>query len=199
MKLKNIGWLLASLVVLCATLAVAQPGGQSTKGQAAEERPGITQSPGRLPATDAASQEQKLEALSDIRRQLACYCGCSLTVEDCLRSMRCDESASLSKRVIELAQSGKSKPEILKAMVASYGETILSAPTKEGFNLAAWILPVVMLGIGGFAAVRVIKKWRAQSSEAEAEAAEGTPAAHEQVAGDPYDDRVEDELKLLDK
>lgn len=175
MKLNN-RWLRTGiLAVLWAATVIAQ----TAEGQTAEEK--------------------KLAALSDIRRELACYCSCSLTVEDCLRSMRCSESATLSQQVIELSKSGKSKPEIIQAMVASYGETILSAPTKKGFNLAAWILPFVALGIGGIAAVLVVKKWRTQTSGETVVAQNTTAVPQGGAAGDPYDEKVEEELKQLDK
>jgi len=151
--------------------------GQATEGQIAEEK--------------------KLEALSEIRRELACYCGCSLTVEDCLRSMRCSESAKLSRQVIEMSNAGKSKPEIIQAMVTSYGETILSAPTKKGFNLAAWLLPPLALGIGGLIVIIVVIKWISQTRPV---ASPNDAAVHQdQREKDPYARKVEQELKRLEK
>jgi cytochrome c-type biogenesis protein CcmH len=148
-------------------------------------------------AANAPMDEKKLVELSEIRRELACYCGCSLTVEDCLRSMRCSESAKLSRQVIDLSNTGKSKPEIIQAMLASYGETILSAPTKKGFNLAAWILPFAALGIGGLIVIIVVKMWAGQGKPAGAPAASAKPAAPAEP--DPYSLRIEEELKRLEK
>ena len=60
------------------------------------------------------------------------------------------ERARIKARVCHILRTvGKSKPEVLQAMVAQYGERILAAPTKEGFNLTAWIIPFVMLVAGG--------------------------------------------------
>lgn len=151
-----------------------------------------------ISARAQTAEEKKLEALADIRRELACYCGCSLTVEDCQRSMRCSESAKLSQEVKSLYAAGKTKTEILQAMVAQYSETILSSPTKKGFNLAAWILPFAAIGIGGIAAAMVIKKWRSQTrplATAAAEAAATTSAS----TNDPYASQVEEELKKLER
>ena len=146
-----------------------------------------------MPVRAQTAEEKKLAELSDIRRELACYCSCSLTVEDCLRSMRCSESAKLSEEVMTMFDAGKNKADILHAMVAKYSETILSAPTKKGFNLAAWILPFAMIGIGGIAAAMVIRKWRSQSSPVTV-----LPSANvTSETADPYARQVEDELKKL--
>jgi cytochrome c-type biogenesis protein CcmH len=154
---------------------------------------------GMMPSIAAAqsSEEKKLEALADIRRELACYCGCSLTVEDCLRSMRCSESAKLSQQVIDFTAAGKNKAEIIQAMVASYGETILSAPTKKGFNLMAWILPFAALGIGGAIAVVVVKRWNSKKPPLIDVASRAS--TENQALLDPYAQKVEEELKQLEK
>jgi len=147
-------------------------------------------------------EDKNLEALADIRRGLACYCGCSLTVEDCLRSMRCSESAKLSSEVKALFDAGKTKPEILQAMVAQYSESILSAPTKQGFNLTAWILPFAAIGCGAIAAVMMIKKWRSQTAPVPTSAASVSVAPTSTTAEttvDSYSRQVEEELKRLEK
>lgn len=146
-----------------------------------------------IPVRAQPPEEKKLAALSDIRRELACYCSCSLTVEDCLRSMRCSESTKLSEEVTTMFDAGKNKADILHDMVAKYSETILSAPTKKGFNLLAWILPFAMIGIGGIAAALVIRKWRSQSSPVTVRPSANTTSE----TADPYARQLEEELKKL--
>jgi len=149
-----------------------------------------------------SAEDKELEARADVRRELACYCGCSLTVEDCLRSMRCSESAKLSAEIKALFDAGKTKPEILQAMVAQYSESILSAPTKQGFNLTAWILPFAAIGFGAIAAGMMIKKWRSQTAPVPASASSASIVATSTTAettGDSYSRQVEEELKRLEK
>jgi len=38
-------------------------------------------------------------------------------------------------------KAGKSKKEIVGALVSQYGEVIRGAPKAEGFNLIVWIAP----------------------------------------------------------
>jgi cytochrome c-type biogenesis protein CcmH len=150
-------------------------------------------------AAAQTAEEKKLAALSDIRRELACYCSCSLTVEDCLRSMRCSESAKLSEEVKTMFDAGKKKADILQAMVAKYSETILSAPTKKGFNLAAWILPFAAIGLGGIIAAIVIKKWRSQTTPSALAGARPVANSATSETADPYLRQVEEELKKLER
>ncbi len=145
----------------------------------------------------AISQEQKLAPenidpsfLSSIRKELACDCGCGMTVQDCLGGMICSESRSYSNEVIDLLKAGKTREQVLQAMVAKYGEKILSAPTKEGFNLTAWTFPFLALIVGGVIVWRIVVKWKTQSPEP-APVAVATPKSAEEG----YGKRFEEEFK----
>ncbi len=128
--------------------------------------------------------------LSAIRKELACDCGCGMTVQDCLGGMICSESRTYSNEVIDLLKAGKSREQVLQAMVAKYGERILSAPTKEGFNLTAWTFPFIALLIGGAVVWRIVAKWKKQSLVAVPVSGE-IPKEKE----DPYGKRFEDEFQ----
>lgn len=150
-----------------------------------------------LLCVSAFSQEQKLAPgninptfLSSIRKELACDCGCGMTVQDCLGGMICSESRSYSNEVIELLTAGKNREQVLQAMVAKYGEKILSAPTKEGFNLTAWTFPFLALLLGGVIVWRVVAKWKTQSP-IPAPVGPATPKQEDTF----YDKRFEEEFK----
>ncbi|MDZ7362663.1 MAG: cytochrome c-type biogenesis protein CcmH [candidate division KSB1 bacterium] len=134
---------------------------------------------------------------TEIQNGLACYCGCGMTIQGCLGGMTCSESRTVSKQVATLLQNGKGKAEVLQAMVAQYGEKILAAPTKEGFNLTAWILPFVALAVGGLIVARIISHWKQQTPQKMPAAA---PVANpeEKTALDPYQERLERELREYD-
>lgn len=145
----------------------------------------------------AFAQEQNLTPdniettlLSSIRKELACDCGCGMTVQDCLGGMICSESRSYSNEVIDHLKAGKSREQVLQAMVAKYGEKILSAPPKEGFNLTAWTFPFIALLIGGMIVWRVVVRWKAQSTAPVIAASAGSAAGT-----DLYDRRFDEEFK----
>jgi cytochrome c-type biogenesis protein CcmH len=54
--------------------------------------------------------------------------------------------------------AGDTKSEIKAALVAQFGKGVLAAPEKRGFDLLAWVLPVVGLLAAG--AVLSVLLWR---------------------------------------
>jgi cytochrome c-type biogenesis protein CcmH len=145
-----------------------------------------------LAQTELAPELRKLQ--TEIQNELACYCGCGMTIQGCLGGMVCSESKTVSKEVATHLQNGKSKPVVLQAMVAQYGERILAAPTKEGFNLTAWILPFVALVVGGFVVAKVISGWKKAPTQPAA-----APMQEQKASADPYQERFERELREFEK
>jgi cytochrome c-type biogenesis protein CcmH len=54
--------------------------------------------------------------------------------------------------------AGDTKSEIKAQLVAQFGKGVLAAPERKGFDLLAWVLPVVGLLAGG--AVLSVLLWR---------------------------------------
>ncbi len=150
---------------------------------------------GLATASPAGLSEQEKALVKKVDKQLACFCGCSLTVADCRVAMTCGESEKLEKEVIEYVKAGLGVDQILRAMREKYGESILAAPTKEGFNITAWTLPFIALLVGGWVATRYIKKWKGNSQASPKPTDSVAPTAE---AADQYEQRVEEELKRFD-
>ncbi len=128
---------------------------------------------------------------SEITRGLACTCGCNMVVAACEGSMECGAAAQITRQVEQMVEEGRTKQEILQYFVNKYGETILAAPTKEGFNFLAWILPfmALALGVGGiYVFIDRALKSRIAIDES-AEPRENTPEADKK-----YYDQIKDEL-----
>lgn len=88
---------------------------------------------------------------SEITESMTCICGCNMVVAACEGSMECGPAAQITSETVHLISEGKTKEEILQYFVDKNGEAILAAPTKQGFNFIAWVLPFLGLfvGIGG--------------------------------------------------
>lgn len=99
-------------------------------------------------------------AVDDIARELMCQCGCTMIVYNC----DCGTADQMRGVIREKLDGGQTKPQIMDYFVGQYGETVLSAPTKEGFNITAWIMPFVGLAVGIGVVYFVLTHWLLASS-----------------------------------
>ncbi len=91
-----------------------------------------------------------------------------------------------------LIAKGYTKSEIKKKLVAEYGDEILAAPPKSGFNLLAWWLPIA--GAVAGAVVLGFLAWRWSRGRRETSVQVAPP-----VALDPaLERRVDEELARFD-
>ncbi|MDE2323008.1 MAG: cytochrome c-type biogenesis protein CcmH, partial [candidate division NC10 bacterium] len=72
--------------------------------------------------------------------------------------------------ILEKLQKGESPEQIRNYFVSRYGEWILLAPTRRGFNWLAWLLPFVAI-LGGLGVIvltirRAIQRGHGPNSEA---------------------------------
>lgn len=100
--------------------------------------------------------------LDDVSQGLTCQCGCGLTVANC-NHPECSFSVPLRGEISRMLDQGMDRPAIIAMYRTKFGEKILSAPTTEGFNLLAWIMPFFALAVGGGFIVLMLGKWRHQS------------------------------------
>jgi cytochrome c-type biogenesis protein CcmH len=101
------------------------------------------------PRTPTADGDNNAE-IQAIEKRLLCTCGCTLDIYTCRTTdFSCTYSPALHREVVALYDEGRSAQQILDAFVAKYGEQALMAPEPEGFNLAGYLVPgVVVTGIG---------------------------------------------------
>jgi cytochrome c-type biogenesis protein CcmH len=80
---------------------------------------------------------------------------------------------------------GQSEEQILAALEAEFGREVLATPPKEGFDLVAWIVPIVLV-VGGLCAIPLVTRSWARRRHSDTPAPEISP---EDAA------RLDDELK----
>jgi cytochrome c-type biogenesis protein CcmH len=97
--------------------------------------------------------------VDDVSQGLTCQCGCGLTVANC-NHPECNFSVPMRGDIAKMIDRGMGRPEIIAFYRAKYGEKILSAPTTEGFNLLAWIMPFAAVLIGGGFVMLMLGRWR---------------------------------------
>jgi cytochrome c-type biogenesis protein CcmH len=67
--------------------------------------------------------------------------------------------------IVLLANGGYDGKEILTAFEEAYGEKILMAPRKQGFNWVGWIAPFAAVGGGGLVVAALIRRWGRRAAE----------------------------------
>ncbi len=91
-----------------------------------------------------------------VTERIICDCGCSnLTVKNCT----CGKADRVRAEVAGRLEKGETPQQILKSYVDEYGEQILAAPSREGFNLVGWLLPFGLLLLAGTVLVVILRRW----------------------------------------
>ena len=125
-------------------------------------------------AFGASSVEEDVRQIS---AELRCPVCQGLSVADSPSRMA-DQMRDLIRERLEAGES----PEAVKSyFVERYGEWILLAPKREGFNLLVWILPFVGLAGGAAGLLVVLRRWKKRPGVAPAPV---EPAYVEQVRRD---------------
>ncbi len=75
----------------------------------------------------------------------------------------CGFSVPMRGEISKMLDQGMDRPAIISFYRKKYGEKILSAPTTEGFNLLAWVMPFFALTVGGGFIVLMLGRWRHQT------------------------------------
>ena len=95
----------------------------------------------RAPKPDARPSMSIAER-DALEHDLHCQCGCTLNVFTCRTTdFTCSVSPAMHHDVMQLVAGGYSRPEIMSAFRAAYGDRVLMAPVVEGFNRTAYVTP----------------------------------------------------------
>jgi cytochrome c-type biogenesis protein CcmH len=92
--------------------------------------------------------------------------------------------------ITERIAAGDKKSEIKAKLVDQFGEAVLAVPPKKGFNLLAWVLPLVGIGVGALVVGALAWRWSRTRVPADAPAAEPLDPALER--------RLDEELARFD-
>ncbi len=148
--------------------------------------------PVKLAAIPGAAPSMTDEKRDELEHQIKCQCGCVLDVYTCRTTdFSCGVSPAMHGDVMALVQGGHDATQILAAFQAVYGEQILMAPLRRGFNLVGYMLPFAVLLTGGLVVARLIRRWGAaekQNLKPVAVAVDGTDAELEALNAAVRDD-----------
>jgi cytochrome c-type biogenesis protein CcmH len=102
-------------------------------------------------------------SLVDVEDEVMCpICGTLLELSNSPQAQR--QKVFISR----LVAAGKTKEEIKDAMVAQYGSQVLALPEGSGFNLSAYLVPVIAFIVAVLALAVGIRRWRRQGPSSSA-------------------------------
>jgi cytochrome c-type biogenesis protein CcmH/NrfF len=70
--------------------------------------------------------------------------------------------------VAKLIAAGKSKAEVKDALVAQYGPSVLALPRASGFDLSAYLVPILAIAVAAVVLVFSVLRWRRSGRAGEA-------------------------------
>jgi cytochrome c-type biogenesis protein CcmH len=121
-------------------------------------------------ATAAVASPTPLTTVHDIEDEVMCpICGTLLELADSPQAKR--EKVYVAK----LVAAGKAKAEIKDALVTQYGPSVLALPKGSGFDLSAYLVPIIAIVVAAIALALSLSRWRrdGQSSRADEDAVLG--------------------------
>lgn len=133
---------------------------------------------------------------SSVSDKIMCQCGCGAVLTNCPHQ-DCGWGVPAKSFIDEQLGQGKAPDELIQYYVAEYGDAVLAAPTKTGFNVVGWVVPFVGLIVGAVAIYFLIGMWSARRGGPALSAA-GEVAVESPDPDDRISRRLEDELRDFD-
>jgi cytochrome c-type biogenesis protein CcmH len=139
-------------------------------------------------AAPAPASEQR-PTLADLEDEIVCPVCTPATLDQSDAAIARQMKAFIARRIA----AGDTKSEIKAALVEEFGERVLASPTRQGFNLLAWVLPVA--GIVLAAGLLGAAAWRWSRAREPAAAPAADPRANGRAPLDPeLERRLDEEL-----
>jgi cytochrome c-type biogenesis protein CcmH len=136
------------------------------------------------PPKAGATASMSADARDGLEHRIHCQCGCTLDVYTCRTTdFTCPVSPQMHRDVMSLVAGGYTADEIIATFVGTYGDKVLMAPPRQGFNWAGYIAPFAAVGTGMLVLAALLKHWHRAETRV-------TP---------PPVDATRDELKRLEE
>ena len=85
--------------------------------------------------------DEKAELILDIEKSLMASCFHGTVYEH--------GNQEMEKQIASFVNAGRSKEYVINFFTNKYGERILAMPEAEGFNIFAWLAPIIIFALGG--------------------------------------------------
>jgi len=120
-----------------------------------------------IDAQDAFDDPALQQRYEKINRELRCLVCQNQTIADSNATLAQD----LRREVRDMIAAGRTDDEIREFMIERYGDFVLYRPRMTAGNFLLWAAPVLLLVVGAFVLVRVVRR-RAQDTDLETDGPE---------------------------
>ena len=145
-----------------------------------------------LPLAGTAVASEAHPTLAELEGEVMCPI-CHTTLDQSNSAAAARIEAFIVRRI----RAGDTKSEIKRELVDQFGPAILAEPPKHGFDLLAWLLPIVGILVGGIVLALAVWRW-SRRREPELVLAAGGVALPRPI--DPeLERRLDDELRHFDE
>ena len=95
-------------------------------------------------------------SVGDLEDEVQCL-ECGVPLQRATESPQANRQRALIGRLVD---SCASKDEVKDRLVAEFGPRVLTTPDDKGFDLAAWLVPLLALVAGALAIALTARRWR---------------------------------------
>ena len=142
-----------------------------------------------LALAGAAAASEEHPTLAELEREVICPT-CHTTLELSSSPIADRMRLFIGARIA----AGDTKSEIKSKLVDQFGEAVLAAPPKKGFNLLVWVLPLAGVALGAVALAFLARRWSRTQTPAPAD-----PSSNGRAPLDPdLERRLDEELARFD-
>jgi cytochrome c-type biogenesis protein CcmH len=137
----------------------------------------------RLAPKPGATPSMSPDDRDALEHRLRCQCACTMDIYTCRTTdFSCQVSPAMHRDILALVQGGYGAQEILDAFVSVYGDRVLMAPPKEGFNILGYVVPGIAVGIGALALAMIMRRWKRAEAQTPAASLPALDASPEELA-----------------
>jgi cytochrome c-type biogenesis protein CcmH len=105
---------------------------------------------------------EKHDEFRDVIEQMRCL----VCQNESLAGSNADLAVDLRNEIYEMMKQGQSQDEVVKFMVARYGDFVLYDPPLKPTTYPIWFGPLIIFIVGALVLVRILKR-KSQSREAD--------------------------------
>lgn len=127
---------------------------------------------------------------------LICTCGCP---RESLGTCTCGFAHERRDELRALLAEGRSIEDIQAAYTERFGSQALAVPPNKGGYRLLYLIPIGAIILGAGLVIATLRRWKGRSAGDDDKARPGDGAGAKPDARDAYDDKLDEELRNLDR